>query len=411
MRERGERGPGLRQRPLLGGAPPPSTSSGKWMAGTSMRGQSNVGNSAVLRGSVLVSDSVYPLRPWKACRRCSTCRPELLRPAVRGVVPALPVERRLERVLHGQRPALDQEQVRQRRVAQHPGERLDELGQLRGVDVRTGRLVQRHLGELGAEGRVVGQRRVVHAQRGGGEEAEQVEVPPAVAGVDQPGATAGVGVQHQVEAVDEQVPAQGLVDAVRGDHPSILLAGRPPAQESGRRDRPAKCHDVHRVADGSSVGRAGPAAARSAGHGRPVDHGRPGPAGGPVAHRGAGPGAAAGAGRRDPRVPGGGGAARGGGRAPGPGRDRHPDPRRGGLRAPAGGAARARRDRDRDRRVRPDRAGVDGERGRSWTPCSTGCRAGRTRCARPPGSSCAVTDGAPLAVTAPVGPADVRALV
>ena len=45
------------------------------MAGTSMRGQSNVGNSAVLRGSVLVSDSVYPLRPWKALRRCSTFVP------------------------------------------------------------------------------------------------------------------------------------------------------------------------------------------------------------------------------------------------------------------------------------------------------------------------------------------------
>src|SRR6185436_10661968 len=39
------------------------------MNGASMRGQSNLGNRATLFGSVLVNDSVYPLRPWKAPRR------------------------------------------------------------------------------------------------------------------------------------------------------------------------------------------------------------------------------------------------------------------------------------------------------------------------------------------------------
>ncbi len=40
--------------------------------GASIRGQSNFGKRATLLGSVLVSDMVYPLRPWKAPRRCST---------------------------------------------------------------------------------------------------------------------------------------------------------------------------------------------------------------------------------------------------------------------------------------------------------------------------------------------------
>jgi hypothetical protein len=41
---------------------------------------------------------------------------------------ALPVERALERVLHGQGAALDEEQVRQCRIAKHPGKDIDEVG-------------------------------------------------------------------------------------------------------------------------------------------------------------------------------------------------------------------------------------------------------------------------------------------
>ena len=40
--------------------------SGNVTAGTSIRGQSNTGKRSVFTASVLVSDSVYPLRPWNA---------------------------------------------------------------------------------------------------------------------------------------------------------------------------------------------------------------------------------------------------------------------------------------------------------------------------------------------------------
>jgi hypothetical protein len=144
-------------------------------------------------------------------------RAEVPWPPVQRVVLPLPVERGLEGVLDGERPALDEEQVGQRRVAEHPLERLDELGHLRGVDVGVGRLVDRHPGELGEERGVAGERRVVHAQRCRGEEAEHVEPPRAVARVDQPRPAARARVEHEVEAVDEHVPAQDLEDLRRVD--------------------------------------------------------------------------------------------------------------------------------------------------------------------------------------------------
>src|SRR5204863_70950 len=49
--------------------------SGNLTAGTSTRGQPNTGKRSVFTGSVLVSESVYPLRPWNARVRCSTCVP------------------------------------------------------------------------------------------------------------------------------------------------------------------------------------------------------------------------------------------------------------------------------------------------------------------------------------------------
>ena len=99
--------------------------------------------------------------------------------------------------------------------------------EVRGVDVGVRRLVDRDLDQLGHEVGVVGQRGVVHAQRRRGEEAEQVEVAGAVARVDEPGPAAGVGVQHEVESVDEQVTAERLVDAVRShSHVSSVRAGK-----------------------------------------------------------------------------------------------------------------------------------------------------------------------------------------
>ncbi len=101
------------------------------------------------------------------------------------VMPALPVERDLKRVLHRQRAALDEEQMRQRRVAQDPGEGLDEVGHRHRVDVGVTGLVQRRLSKFGAELLVFGQRRMVHTQRRRREEGEHVQVAPAVSGIDQ----------------------------------------------------------------------------------------------------------------------------------------------------------------------------------------------------------------------------------
>ena len=75
--------------------------------------------------------------------------------AARLVEPALPVEGDLERVLDGQRAAVDEEQVRQRRIAEHPREGVDEAGHRHAVDVGVARLVHRRRRELGEELRVL----------------------------------------------------------------------------------------------------------------------------------------------------------------------------------------------------------------------------------------------------------------
>jgi hypothetical protein len=107
-----------------------------------------------------------------------------------------------------------------------PREHLDEPRHRHAVDVGVRRLVHRHLGELGQERRVVDERGRVHPERRGGEEAEQVEVAGAVAGVHDPGAVRGARVEHEVEAVDEQVAAQGVVDVLRV-HARSVLSHRP----------------------------------------------------------------------------------------------------------------------------------------------------------------------------------------
>lgn len=125
-------------------------------------------------------------------------------PAV-GLVPAaLPVEGALERVLDGQRAALDEEQVRQLGIAEHPLERRHELGQLHGVEVGVRRLVRRHPAERLQELRVVGEG--VHAERRRREKRVEVQISPAVPGVDQPGTRAPVQIEHQPVTVDQQMP-------------------------------------------------------------------------------------------------------------------------------------------------------------------------------------------------------------
>lgn len=101
------------------------------------------------------------------------------------VVPTLPVERGFERVLHRQGAPFDEEQMRQRRVAQDTGEGLDEAGHRHRVHVGIAGLVQRGLHEFGMELPVVHQRRGIHTQCRGGNECEHVQVAPTRYSVDQ----------------------------------------------------------------------------------------------------------------------------------------------------------------------------------------------------------------------------------
>jgi hypothetical protein len=157
--------------------------------------------------------------------------PELGGAAGRLVLPALPVEGDLEGVLHRERATLDEEQVWQRRITDHPGEGLDELRVLTGVDVGVGRLVGRRLGELGHERRVVDDAGRVQAQRRRGEEGVEIQVAQARPGVDQPRPTAALQVQDELHPVGEHVAGQRTVDLVGTDlnpfsHPASPQVGR-----------------------------------------------------------------------------------------------------------------------------------------------------------------------------------------
>ncbi len=134
-----------------------------------------------------------------------------------SLMAALPVERHLQRVLDGQRSPVDEEQVRQRGVAEHARERVDEARHRHAVHVGVARLVHRGLRELGAEVLVVGERRVVHAQRGRREEREHVQVALAGAGVHQIGARRAVDVEDEVEPVGQDAARQYVADVGRGD--------------------------------------------------------------------------------------------------------------------------------------------------------------------------------------------------
>ena len=133
------------------------------------------------------------------------------------VEPALPVEGHLQRVLDGQRAAVDEEQVRQRRIAEHAGERVDEARHRHAVDVGVARLVDRGRGQLGAERLVVGQRGMVHAQRRRREEREHVEVALAGAGVDEDTSPRALDVEDEVETVGQDAAGQHVAHVGRAD--------------------------------------------------------------------------------------------------------------------------------------------------------------------------------------------------
>ncbi len=127
---------------------------------------------------------------------------------------ALPVERGLESVLDGERTAVDEEQVRQGRVPEDPGEGVDEPGHRHRVDVGVAGLVRCDSAELLCGTGVVRERRMVHAQCRGREEPEHVEVDGAVALVDQSYAARPFEVEDEVCSVREQVLPQDVVNAV-----------------------------------------------------------------------------------------------------------------------------------------------------------------------------------------------------
>ena len=135
------------------------------------------------------------------------------------VVAALPVECHLEGVLHGEGTPVNEEQVRQRRIAQHPREGLHKAGHRHRVHVGVARFVQRGLGEFGAKLVVVGQRGVVHAQRRRCEEREHIQVAPAVARIDEIRTRRAVQIEHQVEAVGQDAAREHLMDLVGFEEP------------------------------------------------------------------------------------------------------------------------------------------------------------------------------------------------
>ena len=186
-------------------------------------------------------------------------RAEAGRPA-RGLVAAgLPVEGGLERVLDGQRAALDEEGPRQLVLAQHAVQRAHELRVVGRVDVGVRGLVERDLQQLIAEVRVVRERGVVHPEGAGRVEREHVEVARAVARVDQPRTAAARRVEHQVVAVDQDVRPQRVVD----------LGGRDGRTGHGG----CSSHGVGREAQ--SCGSRGPSRLGDRQHVEAVDRGAP----------------------------------------------------------------------------------------------------------------------------------------
>src|SRR5262249_55045227 len=81
-------------------------------------------------------------------------------------------------------------------------------------------LVRGRLGEQRHELRVAGDIGRVDAQRGGGEERVQVEVALTRLGIDDPGATAEVQIQDDMEAVRQNVTRKTAPDIVVAGHRS-----------------------------------------------------------------------------------------------------------------------------------------------------------------------------------------------
>src|SRR5690606_29165788 len=95
-------------------------------------------------------------------------------------------------------------------------EGLDEACHGHGVDVGVAGLVRRDGGEFVRCLRI-GQRRMVHPERGRREEPEHVEPRGSVPGVDEAYSAGTVEIEDEVETVGEHVPAEDAVYPVGGE--------------------------------------------------------------------------------------------------------------------------------------------------------------------------------------------------
>ncbi len=129
------------------------------------------------------------------------------------VLADLPVEGRLQGVLHGQRAAVNPEQVGQIVRGRVSAEGLHPLCEGRGVDVRVGGLVDGYLAQVLHEGGLP-QARVVVAQGRGGEEGVEIEVFLPVPGIHDPGTVGFLQIHHQVEPVHQHMAAQGIENSI-----------------------------------------------------------------------------------------------------------------------------------------------------------------------------------------------------
>ena len=148
------------------------------------------------------------------------------------VAAALPVEGRLERVLDRQGAPLHEEQVRQRRITEHPGEGFDELREVGRVHVRVGRLADRHLGEQRHEPGIINDARRVGTERRRRKMRVKVEELPPIAGIDQPAAVTTLHVENQPIPVDQQMPGEPLVHLGCRHMHAATLAHAPPQQNA-----------------------------------------------------------------------------------------------------------------------------------------------------------------------------------
>ena len=154
---------------------------------------------------------------------------------------AFPIESRLESVLDRQRPARDEEEVAKLGWRGDVAKGPHEPGELARVDVAVGRIADRGPHQRGAKG-FGPHLGVVVADRQRGEIGIAVEKTLPVQRIDHVGALRSLEVDHQVEAVHENVLAQDREDLVggRGDIRTILR-GRCVAHPCSVAARPRQC--------------------------------------------------------------------------------------------------------------------------------------------------------------------------